>query len=63
MLWVWISIAIFLLVGAGLIIWRKEASSLQGMAFGARLHPGCAVAEGVLLLILALAYFLVLRAL
>jgi hypothetical protein len=58
MLWVWLSIAILAVVGVALIIWRKEGATLQGMAFGARLHPGCAVAEGVLLLLLALAYWL-----
>jgi hypothetical protein len=57
--WITTAIAILTLIGAGLIIWRKEASALQGMTFGARLHPGCAVVEGVALLVIALIYFVV----
>jgi hypothetical protein len=60
--WVAVSIAVLALVGAALIIWRKEATALQGMTFGARLHPGCAVVEGALLLLVALIYFLVAQA-
>lgn len=59
--WMLASILILSLLGAALIIWRKEATSLQAMTFGARLHPGCAVVEGALLLALALAYFLIAR--
>jgi small-conductance mechanosensitive channel len=61
--WVILSISVIALCGAVLIIWRREASSFQAMSFGARLHPGCAVVEGVvLLLLIALAYFLLARA-
>lgn len=59
--WVIVSIAVLALIGAALIIWRKEATALQGMTFGARLHPGCAVVEGVALLAIALIYFVIAR--
>jgi hypothetical protein len=58
MLWVWASIALFVVCGVALIIWRKELTSYQEMVLGGRMHPGCAVVEGVLLIFLALGYFL-----
>jgi hypothetical protein len=58
----WLSIALFATVGIALILWRKEATAMQEMLLGGRLHPGCAIAEGLLLLLLALAYYLLNRA-
>lgn len=59
--WMVASIVILTVLGAGLIIWRRQATELQGMTFGARLHPGCAVVEGVALLLVALLYFVIAR--
>ena len=59
--WMLASIVILAVLGAGLIIWRKEATSLQAMTFGARLHPGCAVVQGAILLLIALVYYVLAR--
>jgi hypothetical protein len=59
--WMLASIIVLSVIGVAMIIWRKEITSLQAMTFGARLHPGCAVVEGALLLLLALVYFLIAR--
>ena len=59
--WMLASIIILTIIGAALIIWRKEATSLQAMTFGARLHPGCAVVEGAILLAIALLYLIIAR--
>lgn len=59
--WMLASIIVLCVIGVAMIIWRKEITSLQAMTFGAKLHPGCAVVEGALLLLLALVYFLIAR--
>jgi hypothetical protein len=60
-IWVIGSIAFIALVGAALIIWRRQATEFQAMTLGARLHPGCAVLEGVALLLVAVVYFVLAR--
>ncbi len=63
MLWVWIAIVLFVVIGVVLIVWRKELTYWQSqMVWGATMHPGCAVVEGVLLILLALAFYLAHRA-
>lgn len=62
MVWIWGATGFFLIAGIALIIWRREFTGLQARTFGARLHPGCAVVEGVVFLLLALAYILAYRA-
>ncbi len=59
---VWLGIIICVAVGLGLIVWRDEATHLQAYTFGAQLHPGCAIVEGVLFMLLALAFYLLYRA-
>ncbi len=49
-------IAFLCLTGVFLIVKRAEVTSLHKVAIGARLHPGCAVAEG--LLVIAIAAFM-----
>ena len=63
MLWVWIAIVLFVVIGVVLIVWRKELTYWQSqMVWGATMHPGCVVVEGVLLILLALAFYLAHRA-
>jgi ABC-type uncharacterized transport system permease subunit len=62
MFWIYAAIGFFIVSGAALIIWRREFTTLQARAFGARLHPGCAVVQGVIFLLFALAYILAYRA-
>lgn len=62
MVLIWGAIGFFLIAGVVLIIWRNEFTSLQARTFGARLHPGCAVVEGVAFILFALIYYLVYRA-
>jgi drug/metabolite transporter (DMT)-like permease len=59
--WFTLSLAVIALCGVALIIWRKEATNFQAMSFGARLHPGCAVVQGVLLLLVALVFLLLVQ--
>ena len=59
----WASIVVFVVIGVALIVWRKDVTYWQSqVVFGATLHPGCAVVEGVLLILLALAFYLAYRA-
>ncbi len=59
----WVSIVVFVVIGVALIVWRKELTYWQSqMVWGATMHPGCAVVEGVLLILLALAFYLAHRA-
>jgi hypothetical protein len=54
----WVGILFLGAIGAAMIIWRKEFALIQAMAFGARLPAGCAVAEGLIILLLVLAFCL-----
>ncbi len=59
----WVSIVVFVFIGVALIVWRKEVTYWQSqVVFGATMHPGCAVVEGALLILLALAFYLAHRA-
>jgi hypothetical protein len=53
----WLAVLLFAIVGVALIVWRQPAAHWQGMVAGARLHPGCAVAEGVAFLMAAAAVY------
>ena len=50
-----VAVVVLCLIGLLLIVMREEVTLLQKMAFGARLHVGCAVAEGVAVIVFALA--------
>jgi hypothetical protein len=58
---VWIVVITFTALGAALIIWRGQFAYWQGMFFGARLHPGCALVEGVLFVLGALVFYMLFR--
>lgn len=54
---IWFAIGFLALAGIGVILARTEISPLQEAFFGGRMHPGCVVIEGILLLLLALAFY------
>ena len=43
------------LAGGAVIVFRRELAEMQAMLAGGRLTPGCAVAEGIALILLAIA--------
>ncbi len=47
--------------GIVLIVWRRELTQVQVWFFGAQMHPGCAIIEGVLLMLLGIAMYLAFR--
>lgn len=59
MLW---SLAFVAAVGILIIVLRRPLASLQAVAAGGTVTPGCVIAEGVALLVLALVLFLLYRA-
>jgi hypothetical protein len=48
-----LALIILPLTGILMIVKRNEITSLQKAAIGARLHSGCAVAEGIVLILIA----------
>jgi hypothetical protein len=49
---------LFLAVGIALIAARRPAARMQAMLAGGTIRPGCAVAEGVVFIVLAAAVWL-----
>lgn len=49
------------LAGVGLIVFRRRLAEMQAMLAGGNIAPGCAVAEGIALILLAVAIVLVER--
>jgi hypothetical protein len=43
------------LAGAGMIVFRRPLAQMQAMLAGGSIAPGCAVAEGIALILLAIA--------
>jgi predicted membrane-bound mannosyltransferase len=52
---IWAAPILFALIGLGFIVRRHDMARMQSLVAGGRLGAGCAVAEGVLLLLMALA--------
>lgn len=57
----WVAIIFFVVAGVALMIWRKELTEVQALMLGARMHVGCAVAESIILFVLALIFYLGIR--
>jgi hypothetical protein len=59
----WIDLgALFVaLVGVAMILLRKPAAHMQAMLAGGSMPPGCAVAEGIALIVLAIVIAIVER--
>ena len=51
---------LFLAAGIALIVARRPAARMQALLAGGTIRPGCAVAEGIVFLILAAVVLLVL---
>ena len=49
------------LAGVGMIVFRRRLAEMQAMLAGGSIAPGCAVAEGIALILLAVAIVLVER--
>jgi len=49
------------LSGVGLIVFRRRLAEMQAMLAGGSITPGCAVAEGIALILLAVAIVVVER--
>lgn len=58
---VWAGIVFFIALGIVFVIWRGPIAYWQGMIMGGRMPAGCAVAQGLASLLLALLFFLFLR--
>jgi hypothetical protein len=58
---VWVAILFFTALGLFLIIRRREISRGQSMVLGGRIAPGCVVAQGILILLLAVAFWVLHR--
>jgi hypothetical protein len=43
------------LAGVGLIVFRRQLANMQALLAGGSITPGCAVAEGIALIVLAIA--------
>jgi hypothetical protein len=52
---VWAAAILFAAVGVAFIVRRGDLARAQSLVAGGNLAPGCAVAEGILLLLMALA--------
>ena len=61
MTWIWVAIVVFMIVGIALIVWRKQVTPYQEIVFANRMHPGCAVVEGLAFILLALVFYLLYR--
>ena len=50
----WISAVVFVAVGIALIVMRRRAARVQSFLAGGNMMAGCAVAEGVAFIVLAI---------
>lgn len=59
--WTVVGCLLVALAGAGLIVFRRRLAEMQAMLAGGSITPGCAVAEGIVLILLAVAIVVVER--
>jgi hypothetical protein len=55
---IWLSIAILIAIAAMIVVARARIAGLQSLLAGGNVGPGCAIAQAVALLVLALLIFL-----
>jgi hypothetical protein len=55
---IWLSIGILVAIAALVVIARDRIASLQSLLAGGTVGPGCAIAQAVALLLLALLIFI-----
>jgi hypothetical protein len=58
---VWLAAILFVIVGVILILRRSDLARAQSLVAGGRLGAGCAVAEGILFLLMAIATLVLYR--
>jgi hypothetical protein len=58
----WVILVLIVASSGALVVWRRQAEYFQELYFGNRVPPGCALVEGVLLLLFALTIYLAYRA-
>ncbi len=58
----WLAISACVGIAVILVIWRDEVTVIQANLFGANMHPGCAIVEAVLLVLLAIFFYVLNRA-
>lgn len=51
----WFSAFVFTAVGIALIVMRRRAARVQSFLAGGNMMPGCAAAEGIAFIVLAIA--------
>jgi len=61
MVWTIAGCLLVALAGVGLIVFRGRLAEMQAMLAGGNITPGCAVAEGIALILLALVIAIVER--
>jgi len=55
MTWVVVGCSLMVLAGVAMIVFRRPLAQLQAMLAGGTITPGCAVAEAIALIALAIA--------
>jgi hypothetical protein len=55
MIMIWSAVVVFALLGVIFILRRRDLARAQSLVAGGNLAPGCVVAEGIILLLMALA--------
>jgi len=53
----WIGIAFFLAIASALVTARRQLAEMQALVIGARIGPGCVIAEAAVVALLAAAIF------
>lgn len=51
----WFTVVFVSLVALALIVRRRDVATFQALVLGGSIRPGCAIAQGIVLLLIALA--------
>jgi hypothetical protein len=54
----WLAVLLFTAIGIYLIIRRRESAQGQSLFVGSTVLPGCIVAEGIVFILLAIAFLI-----
>lgn len=49
----WFAVAFVAAVGMGMLLWRHQLARLQALVLGGSVLPGCVVAQGAVLVVIA----------
>jgi hypothetical protein len=50
----WLAVGFVAFVGIGMLLWRRQLARLQALVLGGSILPGCVVAQGATLVVIAL---------